>query len=203
MFFNHQFVDGVVAELRLNVSGLQDPELAKAELLNVAIDDLRTEGHSLIGSLEAVQEKGRSLSRADIKKARDDYDQRGLKWMQTACDIADQRHQLVAQIAAYFERRVQSVQQEHDNVWSEQRAVLASAGITPEQLPNAGDMGEEMALNHVNRTIRNTPKVRDAIANLEDAHARLENLKPIMEKSPHICPAIEVELRTFIGQLIS
>ncbi len=187
-------------DLRIELEGLTGTELEKRQQHNERVSQVE---NAIAGRLAQVAAKFpdcRKLKITEIRKFRDESQQRTLELLQERVSVAEERAEILESFEQAFQKCIDAAEKEHAKAINDVTKKLKNAGISAELNPvhQHDPRAAEIQIGHqVNRS----QFVRDSKATLqssEDNMARLNTLR--MQAGSVITRAVE-ELQTFVRQL--
>ena len=187
-------------ELRIEVEGLTGADLAKRQQHNERVSKIET---AIAGQLSQAESKFpdcRKLKINEIRKFRDESQQRTLELLQERVLVAEDRAEILESFEQAFQKCIDLAEKERDKAIKEVAKGLQKTGISAESNPvhQHDPRAAEIQFSHqVNRS----QFVRDAKVNLktaEDNMARLNTLR--MQADTVISRSVE-DLQVFVRQL--
>lgn len=165
--------------LRIEISGLEGHELQAKTKHNETVSRIESSISAHVARLDAAFTDCLNLKIAQIRKARDDQQQRLLELLQERARLAEERLAILDTFETHFQKAIDTAEKELETASKKAVKQLHNAGISAESNPVAKhDAGAaEIQFGH---QVSKSSYVREAKANLrsaEDAMARLNTLR--------------------------
>jgi hypothetical protein len=199
--YGQQFISNITAALQISVANLQDPHSAKAELHTFAVEELGRDLAAIDQLKLQAKQTPDSVTIGELEKITKNSRQRGLECLQRALKLAKDRVTLLAEFEAAHAQALKAAETFHAAEWSAVESGLAAVGVTVETHA-AFAVNPDGARNIVHKQIRDTARVRDAQAKVDQASTDLTNVRTLQEKAAAIVAGVQKELDDFIAAIV-
>lgn len=187
-------------ELRIEVEGLEGDDLKRKQAHNENVARVDSALAAAISKSRTAFPDCRSVKLSQIKKMREEIQQRVLELLQERVVVAEDRVGILDSFETGLQTQINAAEKQLETTITAVKKSLNKAGVSVESQPAwpANDTAAEIQFNHqVNRS----QPVRDAKAALEQAESRMGRLNTLRIQSDTAILRTHEELSAFVQQL--
>lgn len=199
--YGPQFITNITRALQITVPNLIDPVAAKVELHGFGVEELARDLATVDALKLQALEKPETVSLGEIEKTLKNARQRGLECLQRAVRLAKDRTVLLTELEADKAKALEAAEDFHKAEWTAVESGLANVGVTVESLPSFHAAPDE-SRHIIDRQIKQTQRVRDAQARVDQASNDLNSVRGLQENAATIVAGVQKELNDFIAGIV-